>query len=96
MNLPEESQRVIEEMGGKKKIIAELSQFRRNCALVAFLWENLLERYPNKWIAYLKNRVIASADSLEELLGSIPEENRGSTVIKFMDTNPRPLILAAA
>ena len=92
----EELRRVIEEMGGTERIAEKLKQFTRDKEFVSKHWEELLRQYPDKWIAVLRGRVIAFADDLKTLIGSIPEEDRSATVVKFLNANPKPLILMAA
>ena len=71
-------------------------QFTQDHVYIEEHWEELLKEYPDKWIAVLQGKIIASADSSSALISAIPKQDRGSTAIKFMDTDPKPLILIAA
>ena len=92
----EEFRKVIEKMGGTKRIAKKLKRFTQDNEFVSKHWKKLLKQHPDQWIAVLGGKVTVFADDLETLIGSIPEEDRGSTVIRFVDTDPKTLILMAA
>lgn len=81
--------RVFDESGGAEK----LQQFTRDHEYIEERWRELLEEYPDKWVAVLRGEVIASADSDSALIKDIPKEDIGSTAIRFMDTDPKSQIL---
>ena len=57
-------------------------------------WNELLEQYPDKWIAILNKKVVASAEdrpSLNPLLRAKGLQSRGA-LIREMETNPKPWI----
>ena len=91
-----EIQKILEELGGAAQIAEELKRFTRDCAYISDHWAELLQQYPNRWIAVMGGRVTASADTLSSLVHDIPEKDRRFVKIDFMDTHPKPLIVAAA
>ncbi|MBI1984882.1 MAG: hypothetical protein HYS60_02095 [Candidatus Wildermuthbacteria bacterium] len=95
MNAFKELRRIIEEMGGAWQIAGELEQFKQDSLYISEHWGELLSQYSNKWIAVLQSKVIASADRLSDLMSAVPERDRVFTAVKFMDTDPKPLILMA-
>jgi hypothetical protein len=59
-------------------------------------WDELLERYPDRWIAIWNKKVVASAQNesgLTPQLRAIGLQNRG-VLIQEMETAPKPWILS--
>ena len=86
------TQKDFEKLGGAESLM----RFTRDHIYVEEHWAELITQYPDQWIAVYDGEVIAVANDIPTLIASIPEEQRGSIVVKFMDTDPRTLILVAA
>ena len=92
---PEYVMKVIEGMGGPRAIHEDLLEFRR---LVDRLWEQqdeLMEKYPDKWVALSMDGVVSVGDSWRAVLDEVDRLGlrRGDVVINHLDTNPPILIL---
>ncbi len=57
--------------------------------------ETLTQQYPDKWVAMGKDGVVAVGDTLDDVVAKSDAQGvrRGSVDIKFMDTNPSPMLL---
>ncbi len=64
------------------------SQMRRRVA-------SLTEQYPDQWVALTSGDELFIANTMEELLAVLDENNLrdGNVAIEFLDSNPAPLIL---
>jgi len=93
MNKSEEIRRTVEAMGSPEEVAESLRGFTQDAEFVLEHWAELLKQYPDKWIAVLQEQVIASADTLQKLLDSLPESDRASAHIDLIKTNPTPFIL---
>ena len=87
--------KVVETMGGPGAILEDLGEFRR---VVDRLWEEraeLMERYPERWVAVGMEGVVAVGDSMRDVLDTV--EARGlrerEVVVEHLQANPPVLIL---
>ena len=57
--------------------------------------EALTRQYPDRWVAMGKDGVVAVGDTLDDVITKIDAQGarRGSVDVKFMDTNPSPMLL---
>ena len=76
---------------------SELRDFARSSELLSSD-RNLAKEYPRKWIAVYGGEVRAVADELDALLDDLDRLDvpRSSTVVRYMEREPRPLILSCA
>jgi len=76
---------------------SDLRDFARSSELLSSDVD-LAERYPQKWIAVYAGEVRAVADELDALLEELDdlEVPRSSTVVRYMEKEPRTLILYCA
>ena len=87
--------RVIEEMGGARAILDDLSEFRQ---LVDRMWKarpELMEKYPDKWVAVAMDGVVAIGDSKNDVLDEVESlgVRRRDVVVEYLETDPPVLIL---
>ena len=92
---PEYVMKVIEGMGGPRAIHEDLLEFRR---LVDRLWgqqDELMKKYPDKWVALSMDGVVSVGDSRRALLDEVNRLGlqRRDVVIDHLQTNPPILIL---
>lgn len=87
--------KVVEDLGGPRAILDDLGDFRQ---LVDRLWEErseLMERYPDKWVAVGLDGVVAVGNSMSAVLDEV--ENLGllrrDVVVDHLQTDPPVLIL---
>ena len=78
-----------------KKVAEDLESFRRTTERFSADYSDMLERYPNQWIALYSEKVRAQGNSLEAVLTQIDEIGlpRGQTLIEYMDPDPQLMLL---
>ena len=86
---------ILKQMGGAQEIHFGLRQFTSRVRVFDAQRVQLTKKYPNKWIAMYNGEVDATADSLENLLKEMDRLGipREESIVKFMDTERRTLIL---
>ena len=74
---------------------AAFKQFGEDCRYMSSLHRELVEQYPDLWVAMYRKEVIAVASTHRELLKQVSSlvQKPGSAVIRFMHTNPPKLIV---
>ena len=86
---------VIEKMGGVEYVIGLMKHMEgiRRCMDKAR--PSLLEKYPDKWIAWGEDGVVAVADTHEELFAIIDPMGLGTWDVEtdYLDTNPKVYII---
>ena len=89
------SELMIEALGGAKGIRVLLED--RQSMFVEFwaAYSSLLERYPDKWVAWGKEGVVGVSDSQDSLLSEIRSKNitANDVMVEFLDTDPKGYIL---
>ena len=57
--------------------------------------DELLQKYPDQWVALTSNWTLVAADTIEELAQSLDKKGlrRNDVAYRFMATNRRPMIL---
>lgn len=68
----------------------KLARFTDNCQRLDMMHEYLLGRYPRDWVA-VEGGIITRAATEEKLIELL--EDPGTAAIKFLDPNPKTLIL---
>ena len=78
-----------------RKIARGLREFSESAQIFSSDVHRLIDSYENKWVAVHKSRVLAVADSLEELTEQIEHKHipTSETLIRFIDREPTTLIL---
>ena len=86
---------IIEQLGGSEKIRERLRRFRASSMKMDAMQDELLEKYPDLWVAMFDCEVVGVADDLHDLLAEVKAAGipTNETVGEFMDTNPMELIL---
>ena len=85
----------IEEMGGADRVHDEIVAYSRRVQRLDARWKQLLEEYPDKWVAVANDEIVAVGNTLDEVLRATDEQGvpRADVVVEFLDTNPISLIL---
>jgi|GEM_PF-946327 len=91
----EELDKLSEEMGGKEKIQEDLARHSRDFDFFEHHSKELLEKYPDEWVAVYDIKVVDTDKDFLVLLARLKEKGipTNKTIIHFMDTDPKPLIL---
>ena len=86
---------VVKEMGGAREIHIGLQEFSNRVKVLEDRRAELTRKYPNKWIAMYNGDVVVVADCLEDVLNEMDNQAipRRETVIEFMDTERRNMVL---
>ena len=86
---------LIEKMGGVDALLDGLASRRKLSVRMNEVYTDLLDQYPDKWVALADSDVLAVGDSMDEALSAMENLgiDRSAAVVRFMDTNPPILIL---
>ena len=86
---------VIAEMGGLQKLAEGMREYHELVVRMRSEYAELIEMYPNRWVAMGKNGVLAVGTSMNEVLEEIERQgvDSGEAVVEFLDTDPPVLIL---
>ena len=85
---------VIEKMGGAEYVIGLMRHMEDVRKRMDKARPSLLEKYPDKWIAWGEDGVVAVADTHEELLAIIHPMGLGTWDVEtdYLDTEPKVYI----
>ena len=88
--------KLLEEMGGIEKFREEFARHERDFEFLNYHHKELLEKYPDKWVAVYDVKVVGVHEDFLALLEQLKKEGipTNKTIIWFMDTDPKPLILS--
>ena len=77
-----------------ENVARDLREFTESAAILS-ADRKLVEKYSQKWVGVFGGEVRAAADDLSSLLHELDELGvpRSSTVVRFMEEEPRTLIL---
>ena len=91
-----ETDKLIEELGGKEKFLAEFERHRKDFEFLNSHCKELKEKYPDYWVAVHYEKVVDVNKDFFTLLSELAKEGvpRNEAIIWFLDTNPKPLILS--
>jgi len=90
-----ELDKLLEELGGKEKVMEDFARHKRDVDFFQYHYQELLEKYPDKWVAVYNAEVVGTNKDFIALLDCLKEKKipTNETIIYFMDTRPKPLIL---
>ena len=86
---------VIKGLGGVKGVRDGMAEMHAAWQRMEREGETLLKTHPDKWVAMSKDGVVAVEDSLEGVFAKVDGTglHRNAVDIRFIDTNPKTLIL---
>ena len=89
------TQRLHEAIGDPKEFLREETSFRESCLFYNAHYQELLQRYPDEWIAIYDGEVRGQATDLQQLLAQIDALGiaRSATLFEILETNPLPRML---
>lgn len=81
--------------GGVEALNERFAEHGRASARLIQDWDELLEQYPDRWVAVGQDGVLATADSNAALLADLRSREApvGEFVVKFFSSAPQVLIL---
>ena len=95
VDMDNSAESIIEAMGGAKGVRTLIED--RQSMFVEFwaAYPSLLERHPDKWIAWGKEGIVDVSDSRDELLRGMRSRNltANDVMVEYLDTDPKGYIL---
>ena len=91
----DDRKKLLEMVGNPEEVYRDLQSFRRSTQLLSSEHARLIDQYQKKWVAIYDGQVVASADTLSELLASTDALRlpRQSIVARYIDRDQRTLVL---
>lgn len=91
----EEQERIIEQMGGAQKLREEAEAFRRVVECYDARRKELLERYPNQWIAFTESGAVANDEERANVVRAARAQGLYNpyVIYRFVDPDPPIVIL---
>ncbi len=77
------------------KIARSLRAFEKSTRVLSKSHPRLIEEYPDQWVAVANSTVMASGDTLEQVLTRIDDQNisRADVIVRFIERTRRTMIL---
>ena len=91
----EEQERIIKQMGGAEKLREEAAAFGRVVERYDARRKELLERYPNQWIAFTESGVVANDEERANVVRAARAQGLYNpyVIYRFVDPDPPIVIL---
>lgn len=86
---------VLEIIGDPREIARASELFRKSIDALLSQESKLMKRYPQEWVAFYDGRLRAHDKSLDAVLEMLDAKGlpRGETLVEFLETEPRNLIV---
>jgi hypothetical protein len=86
---------ILDQLGDPADVARELREFRRAARSLSDQYPQLVDRYPDQWVAIFNGKVRAHGQSFQDVMEQIEREGlpRERTVVRFMDKSDRAMIL---
>jgi hypothetical protein len=86
---------LLEMVGNPEEVYRDFQSFSRSTQLLSSEHPRLIDQYQKKWVAIYDGRVVASAETLPDLLVSTDAQRlpRQSIVARFIDRELRTMVL---
>ncbi len=82
-------------IGNPKTVAENLKAYRASAKVLSSEQADLIAKYPKRWVAVHKGKVVADAPSLDELLSETDglKLSREQILVRFIERTTRKLIL---
>lgn len=92
---PIKGRHLIKQLGGAKRVHDELLEYQHRVENMESRRPDLMEKYPDKWVAMADGEIVAIAVSLEDILEELDKLKlgRAGAVVEYLNTHPRSMIL---
>jgi len=90
---PERAEEFLRLIGDPRQVVRELEQAQESGRMLSSDHPRLIDEHEQKWIALHGGKVIAEADSIDDLLTEIDPETRSHVLVRFIDRHEQTLIL---
>ena len=90
------AKRTLQQLGGTPREIAdELREFSATARVFSDEKQDLINKYPSKWIGVYKSEVVGASTHLNVLMSQLAKKNipASDTVLRFISKTQRTLIL---
>ena len=86
---------ILEQLGIPAEVVRELKAFSRSARSLSNQYPQLVDRYPNQWVAVLDGKVRAHGRTFHEVMKKVDQEGlpREHAVVRFIDKGERVMIL---
>ena len=93
--MDKDEQFIREQFGDPTEVIRELREFSRSARGLDKQLPDLLDRYPEQWVAVLDGEVRAHGYTFDEVMQKIDQEGlpRRRTLVRFIEKDHRTMIL---
>lgn len=77
------------------KMAKSLRTFQQSARVFSDNYPRLIDKYPDQWVAVADSAVVASGDSLKQVLTQIDDQDipRTDVIVRFIERTQRTLIL---
>lgn len=95
MAVDKDEQFILEQLGDPADVVRELKAFRRSARSLDKQLPDLVNRYPEQWVAVLDGKVRAHGQTFDEVMTKIDQEGlpREHTIVRFIDNGDLTMIL---
>jgi hypothetical protein len=82
-------------IGDPAELRRNMEQFDRSCDAFQDQYPKLLEKYPDRWVAFYNGVLVATDESFDSILDRLRSLGipPGHTYVRFVDKNPKPIFL---
>ena len=79
-----------------KELARQIESFQKTAERFSEEKPNLIEKYPERWVAVYEGEVIADAETMGELLDKVDKigKPRSEILMRFLTRKPRTMILS--
>ena len=85
----------LEHIGDPQRVWEDLQVFAESVQVLSHANTQLLNDYPQQWVAVYAGEVASHGDSLDEVIGELKASGvpRDKVIIRYMEREPRTMIL---
>ena len=93
--MADDEQSILEQLGDPADVARELKAFCQSARSLDRQLPDLVDRYPNQWVAVLDGKVRAHGRTLQDVIKKIDQKGlpREQTIVRFIDKGERVMIL---
>jgi hypothetical protein len=95
MAVDQDEQSILDQIGDPADVARELKAFSRSARSLDKHFPDLVDRYPEQWVAVFSGKVRAHGPTFSEVMKKIDQEGlpRDRTIVRFIDKGERAMIL---
>ena len=95
MAISDISQDIIDRIGDPTQVARDLDDYRKAAQALSESYQNLLEQYPEQWVAFYDGKVQAHGSKRESVLSQVDEKKlpREHVLVRHIHKEQRTVIL---